>query len=200
MSGAKKVDGFPRLLLAGIGHQQDWRPDLAGELRVEVELEGGRDTGEVGSLAEHEVAASFQLLVPGEDALHQLLGTPRAGQLTGRLVVDTLEGLVGGGREIAAPNQLGVVVQLVPGPDDGPEEAELLDAGREQLHHPEHGQRLSAPRLDGGDVEVSGHSSPSVRQPARPAQCHSSRLRKSAVIFPSLLRKIPLPAPVKNEG
>jgi len=146
--------------LVAVHHQQHRRVDVARDLGVDVEFEGGRVAFEVGPLADDEIVAGGHGVVFCQDAVEQggsLAGADQFARLAAgvgeRLLVGQVEPEVAG-------DQRDVVVRFRPAPiarDDRPEEADVADLLDHHFHHAQRDGGFAAAGFRRGNIHVAGH-------------------------------------------
>ena len=134
-------------------HEQNRRPEVRGDARVEAQLGGAADVGEVGAEDDDGVALPFDGGETGDDLrqrgirirVHQVVVDPDA------LVVVEVDAVV-------VEEQLEHVVALRRGPRDGPEHSDAVDLVAEHLEHAERDRGLAGMTFGGRDVDADRHA------------------------------------------
>jgi hypothetical protein len=136
-------------------HHEHRRVEQLGQAGVHLEVERGRGAGEVGALADHDVAAALELPERRHHALLDLVEDAARDRRLPLVVGERVHLVVGRLEAVAAPDQLDLRVGLAPGRHDRPVEADLLDPRREGLHEAQRHDGLPAVGLERGDVDAA---------------------------------------------
>ena len=147
--------------------QEDGAAEVAADLGIDVELQGRHGAGEIGPLAENEVALVSEEVIFPQDSLVDLLFPASGDEFFHLFHRTTVHFLVGELQGKMRRNESGVVVPSVPKTrlrHDGAKEADPVDLAQEHFHHSQGDGRLAAPRLGCSEVKVAGHGPSTVQR------------------------------------